>query len=278
MAATAKKPSAMPGRRAHGVGRAQDAVDDERLAADLGGDPAGLHRDHRRHAGHRRRAQEPHRARDPVAPPPRPAEPQREQHQRRADARPSCCRRGARRSPAGAGRAARSAGRSPRRWGRGSPAATAPRGSPAPTAAGRSRKMPPSESGTPRPVSKSPSIAASLTGWFSATVAAIQSPTSELDRRRDRREGQRDQQAEAVVAVAAAAQHPHGVHRGDQVAGHHVGGDQHVHELRPGGRAEHRPRPGRRPPRARSPSGSRWGCSSRRSRRSRRTRPRRRTR
>ena len=37
--------------------------------------------------------------------------------------------------------------------------------------------MPPSDSGTAVPVLNSPSIAASLTGWFSATMLAIQSPT-----------------------------------------------------------------------------------------------------
>ena len=37
--------------------------------------------------------------------------------------------------------------------------------------------MPPSDSGTAVLVLNKPSIAASLTGWFSATTLAIQSPT-----------------------------------------------------------------------------------------------------
>ena len=50
----------------------------------------------------------------------------------------------------------------------------------------------------------------------------------ELDRGEDAADGERDQQAEPVVAVAAPAQHPDGVHRGDQEGGDQVGGEDHV--------------------------------------------------
>ena len=53
----------------------------------------------------------------------------------------------------------------------------------------------------------------------------------ELDRRRDRRDRQRDQHAEAVVAITPAPQHPDRVHRRDQEARHDVGGEDHVRHL-----------------------------------------------
>ena len=53
----------------------------------------------------------------------------------------------------------------------------------------------------------------------------------ELDRRRDRRHRQRDQEAEAMVAVAPPAQHPHRVHRGDEEACNQVGRQDHVRNL-----------------------------------------------
>ena len=53
----------------------------------------------------------------------------------------------------------------------------------------------------------------------------------ELDRRQDAADRERDQQAEAVMAVAAAPQHPDRVDRGDQEAGDQVGGQDHVRDL-----------------------------------------------
>ena len=74
---------------------------------------------------------------------------------------------------------------------------------------------------------------------------------ADLDRRGDRRHGQRDQQPEPVVPVAAAAQHADRVDRRRREAGDHDGGQEHVHGLRRGRRVEHRRRPGRRRPLAR---------------------------
>ena len=53
----------------------------------------------------------------------------------------------------------------------------------------------------------------------------------ELDRRQDAADRERDQQAEAVMAVAAPPQHPDRVDRGDQEAGDQVGGQDHVGDL-----------------------------------------------
>ena len=53
----------------------------------------------------------------------------------------------------------------------------------------------------------------------------------ELDRRGDAGDRQRDQQAEPVQAVAPPLQHPDRVDRGDEEAGHHVGGEDHVRDL-----------------------------------------------
>ncbi len=50
--------------------------------------------------------------------------------------------------------------------------------------------------------------------------------------------GERDHQAEPVVAVTAATEHPHRVHGGDQKAGDDVGRQEHVEELVAGRRVE----------------------------------------
>ena len=61
----------------------------------------------------------------------------------------------------------------------------------------------------------------------------------ELDRRQDRGDSERDQQPEAVVAVAAPAQHADRVHRGDQEGGDQVGREDHVRDLVADRRVEH---------------------------------------
>ena len=63
-------------------------VDDPRLPADLGDDPARLHRDHRQHAGARRGPQEPPARGHPPAEEPARAVPDRQQEQQRCRARP----------------------------------------------------------------------------------------------------------------------------------------------------------------------------------------------
>ncbi len=114
--------------------------------------------------------------------------------------------------------------------------------------------MPPSDSGARRCVSYCASIAASLAGWFSATMFAIQSPTPIWTGVAIAATVSGMQQAEAVVAVAAPAQHPHRVHGRDAEPGDHERGQPHVHELRPGGRARTSRPTGRR--RRRCPSAS----------------------
>ena len=75
------------------------------------------------------------------------------------------------------------------------------------------------------------SIAANLIGWSLAIARAAVSPTANWIGRRDARDRQRDQQAEAVVAVAPPAQHPDGVDRRDQEARDEVRGEDHVRHL-----------------------------------------------
>ena len=53
----------------------------------------------------------------------------------------------------------------------------------------------------------------------------------DLDRGDDAGDRQRDQQPEPVQAVAPPAQHPDRVDRGDEEAGDHVGGEDHVRHL-----------------------------------------------
>ena len=67
---------------------------------------------------------------------------------------------------------------------------------------------------------------------------AAVSPDEELDRRSDRRQGERDHQTEPVVAVTAATEHPHRIYGGDQKAGDDVGRQKHVEELVAGRRVE----------------------------------------
>ena len=201
---------------------------------------------------------------------------QREQQQRRADPDhrvegevDDVDRRAGRRRVRSPGRCTVAVGVVGRR------AATARRGSRARTAARRRCRARRATAATALGGVESPSMAASLAGWFSATAVAIQSPTTSWIGRRDGGEGERDQQPEPVVAVAAAAQHarprtPTATRKPVTMKA----AMQHVHELRPRRRVEHRAdRVGVDHPPVR-PSGSRWGCSSRRSPRSRRTRPR----
>ena len=61
-----------------------------------------------------------------------------------------------------------------------------------------------------------------------------------LAQRGDRRERERDQEAEAMVFVAATTQHPDGVDRGDDEADEHERADPHVRELEVRRLVEHR--------------------------------------
>ena len=82
------------------------------------------------------------------------------------------------------------------------------------------------------------SMPANLAGWSSATARAAVSPTKSWIGVAIAATVKRDDEAEPVVAVAAATQHPDGVDRGDQEAGDHVGGEEHVEELVAGRRVE----------------------------------------
>ena len=75
------------------------------------------------------------------------------------------------------------------------------------------------------------SIAANLIGWSSAIARAAVSPTANWIGVAIARDRQRDQQAEAVVAVAPPAQHADRVDRRDQEAGDEVGREDHVRDL-----------------------------------------------
>ncbi len=66
------------------------------------------------------------------------------------------------------------------------------------------------------PVSHWPSSAASLTGCVRATMRALKSPLSDLQRRRDRSDREADREPAPVVIVAPSAQQPERVHRGDR--------------------------------------------------------------
>ena len=67
-----------------------------------------------------------------------------------------------------------------------------------------------------------------------------------LDRRGDRGDGERDEEAEAVVAVAPTAQHAHRVDRRDQEAADDVRGHDHVRGLQRHGVVEDHARADRR--------------------------------
>src|SRR4029078_9091245 len=75
-------------RLRHRVGGAHHAVDDPRLAAHLGDDPAALERDDRRDAREGARAKEPLRLRDVAPSPPDEPEPGAETDQHGADPDP----------------------------------------------------------------------------------------------------------------------------------------------------------------------------------------------
>ncbi len=72
---------------------------------------------------------------------------------------------------------------------------------------------------------------ANLAGWWWATARAASVADEELDRGGDQRDRQRDQQPQPVQPVAPPAQHPDRIDRGDQEAGDHVGGEDHVRHL-----------------------------------------------
>ena len=91
-------------------------------------------------------------------------------------------------------------------------------GIPIPPLTPSSVQMPPRYSVTSRWVCCTHSIAANLIGWSLAIARAAVSPTANWIGVRIAADRQRDQQAEAVVAVAAAAQHADRVDRGDQEA------------------------------------------------------------
>ena len=56
-------------------------------------------------------------------------------------------------------------------------------------------------------------------------------PDANLNRRGDRSDRERDDEAEIVVAVAPTAQHPGGMNRSDQESAYQVRGDHHMCRL-----------------------------------------------
>ena len=82
---------------------------------------------------------------------------------------------------------------------------------------------PPSRSGTWVAVSATISIAANLTGCSLHDLAHRAVAHHHLQRHRERRDGERDQEAEAVEAIAASLQHPDRVDRRDDEAGARAG-------------------------------------------------------
>ena len=216
---------------------AHDAVDDPRLAADLGGDPAGLERDDAPRAGRDGQPAGTSASRGRRASPP----PRDQRTRRRGRAAPmpmptmswnaQCAPRstGGRSSAGTSSRPCTSASgscvREQRQAARGSRCRSAPR------RRCRSRR---SCSGAPRSVSSRPSIAASFIGWCSATERAAQSPTHDLHgRRRPRPIANGSSEAEPVVAVASArAACATAYTRAVPEAGHHERGEDHVRRLR----------------------------------------------
>ncbi len=214
-----------------GVLGAHHLVHHPRLATNLGDDPAALEGDDRRDAGDGRGAQEPARARDVATAPPRKAEPgsQADQHHADAHHRVEC-----------------QVEQRVRRW----------------AISGRDRVQP-GDLGVRVPVDQERVQAIDPDCALDAVLGADSAEVlghvpvgrlhalhgGELDRlvvgdrpgggvahqelegRRDRRHGERDQQAETVVAVAPSPQHPDGVDGRDQKARHQVGGQDHVRDL-----------------------------------------------
>ena len=221
-----------PAGAGYGVLGPHDVVDDPGLAADLGHDPAALHRHDRRDARDRDRTQEPAGPGDVAPAPPAQGEPQGQPHQRGADPDHDV-----------EGPVEHASWRVD-----GHPAARCPvpmtfvsvlkptshesrPGIPIPPLMPSYVQRPQMYSVTWVWVSCTHSIAANLIGWSLAIARAAVSPTAELDRRRDAGDRERDQQSEPVMAVAPPAQHADGVDGGDQEAGDHVRGENHVRNL-----------------------------------------------
>ena len=218
--------------------RAHHLVDDPRLAPDLGDDPAALERDYRRHARDGDRAQEPLGLRDVALAPPRHAQPQREGGHPGADAdhrveRPVQHRVGGR---AILGRH----GVEPDDLGVGAPPdqerVEPGDADPALDAVGRAAAV-----DVLRHV-RGGRLDAFHRGELDRLVLGDRArggvADEELHRRQDARDRERDQQPEAVVAVAPAPEHADGVNGGDHEAGDQVGREDHVRHLVGHGRVE----------------------------------------
>ncbi len=206
-------------------------VDDPRLAPDLGHDPARPEGEDRPHAGDRDHFEEPRGLRDVAFFEPGPAEPDDEQHQRRADPdhrvegevdegvvrRPFVV--GDRVQPGHLGARAEA---DQQRVEVGDP----------------DRELDPARRADPAQVLglvaagfldalHRRELGGLVVGDFAGRGVADQ----ELERGGDAGDRQRDDQAEPVEAVAAPFQHPDRVDRCDQEADHHVGGEDHVRHL-----------------------------------------------
>ncbi len=208
-----------------------DVVDDPRLASDLRHDPAALERDDRGDAGDGGRAEEPARLREVPPPPPRDPEPEGKQDQQRADPdhrveRP--VEHGVERGAVGGRdgiepchlRARAPADEERVEPGNPDPALDAARGAPAEDVLG--------DVGRGR-------LHAFHRGELDRLILGDRAgrcvTDRELDRRRDAGDRQRDQQPEAMEAVAPAAQHPDGVDRRDQEPGDEIRRQDHVRDL-----------------------------------------------
>ena len=91
---------------------------------------------------------------------------------------------------------------------------------------------PPSRSGTWVAVSATISIAANLTGCSLHDLAHRAIAHQHLQRHRERRDGERDEEAEPVQAVAAPLEHADRVDRRDQEAGDEQRGEEEVRRAR----------------------------------------------
>ena len=218
-----------PRRLRDRVGRPHDPVDDPGLAPDLGHDPARLQRDDRADARQRDRPQEPLASRAGRACATRRSRARRRAGRGRCRSRPSHRRRG----EASYGRRLLVVGDLVE------------------PGDDRVRAEPDQEGVEPGDadaaldlaVGADPADVLGLVGpglvdalhrrrtspaGRSATRARRGVADEELDRGRDRGDGEGDEQPEPVVAVRAAAQHADRVDRGEQEAGDHVGGQEHV--------------------------------------------------
>ncbi len=213
-----------------------DPVDDPRLAADLGHDPAGLHADHGQDTRGGCRPQEPSAGRHPAPERPAGAVPHRQQEQQCPQAHHDVPGemddvdlthgrsfvRGHRVQPLHDRRPARARVGQPRGQPRDGDAAT-----------DRAVVVEPAQQGFGDVAARGGHQLdrGELDRLVVVHPAGQRVSHTHLDRCRDRRDTERDDEPQPVVAVRASPQHARGVHRGDEEATDEIGGDDHVRRL-----------------------------------------------